>query len=112
MTFELIDTNWGRADFSSASGANWTSNYNDDRVYSVSGVSGNVTIVNGMGREDLWTFVGTADYVAPAGVYETLHRNADNTWVRRNDSGIRFDYDANGRLTAITDRGLTDPLIF
>ena len=51
----------------------------------------------------LYTFSGGV-YVSPQGDYSTLVKNADGTVVVTEKNGLRYDFDASGKITAISDR--------
>ena len=43
-------------------------------------------------------------YTPPAGVFDTLVKNGDNTWQLTTKEQLRYQFDATGNLTAILDR--------
>jgi RHS repeat-associated protein len=82
-------------------GFGWTSSYeahltvNSDSSVSVTEPDGSsVTAQPGSG----------ANYVVPAFADSTLTHNADGSWSFVRQADLTYTFDANGRLTAITDR--------
>ncbi len=60
-------------------------------------------VVAGDGTETKFTLSGNA-YTAPAGIYDRLVRNADNTWTLTRKGGYQvYRFNASGVLTTITD---------
>jgi YD repeat-containing protein len=47
---------------------------------------------------------GGSQYVGPAGDFSTLVKNADGTYTRTLKDGAKFQFDAQGLQTAVTDR--------
>ncbi|MCL4464729.1 MAG: malectin domain-containing carbohydrate-binding protein [Chloroflexi bacterium] len=102
-------------------GYGWTHDY-DTRLTVFAG--GQVIIVDGSGRNDLYTPASGGGYTAPPGRFVTLAHNQDGSWtlternqVRqtfspagnlvsladRNGNTVSLAYDENGRLSSITD---------
>jgi YD repeat-containing protein len=82
-------------------GFNWELSYHR-RILPAGG--GTVSVINGVGREDLYPSMGGNAYTSPAGIYDRLVHNGDGTYAQTDPEGMRFDYDAAGYLMAMTDR--------
>lgn len=65
--------------------------------------NGNAVIVSGNGQKTQYTFDGSV-YVPPAGRFEVLEKNPDNSWTLKLSQGARYQFDNEGKLTAIEDR--------
>jgi RHS repeat-associated protein len=102
--FDFVGTYTSRADFSTPLGHNWLNNYNDRRVYVVPDGSGNVSVINGLGREDVYLSLEGGAFTSPAGIFDKLVRNVNNTYTQVNSAGVTFQYDVDGYLTSIADR--------
>ena len=104
LPFDFVGTYTSRADFVTPLGHNWLNNYNDRRVYLIPSGSGNVSIINGLGREDVYLSQGGGVFTSPAGVFDKLVRNGNSTYTQVNSAGVAFQYDVDGFLTSIADR--------
>lgn len=67
-------------------------------------IDGVVQIFNADGTGSLFQPNGDGTYQPPKGDFRTLKKNADGTYMLKEKSGARYDFDAIGRLTRITDR--------
>jgi RHS repeat-associated protein len=65
--------------------------------------NGNVVIVTGDGRKNTYTFSG-GNYIPPEGRFETLVKNPDDSWTLTLAQGEQYQFDVDGKLTAIEDR--------
>ncbi|MBI5149745.1 MAG: hypothetical protein HZA28_03125, partial [Candidatus Omnitrophica bacterium] len=100
LDVSLAHTYYSGMSFNGPFGYGWILNYYM-RLHKVQG--GDVVIVSGDGRKTQYTFDGTA-YVPPAGRFETLIKNPDDTWMLTQAQGERYQFDADGKLVAINDR--------
>lgn len=82
-------------------GFGWTHLY-DTRLKSYSG--GQVLIVDGSGRSDLYKPAGGGAYTPPPGHFGTLVQNGDGTWTLTERNQIKRTFSSAGKLTAIADR--------
>ena len=101
--FDFTCTYLSRATYYSALGYNWMCSYNDRRAYLIPDGSGNVSVVDGMGREDVYLSQGGGAFTSPAGIYDTLVRNGNGTYTQVNAAGDTFQYNLTGTLISITD---------
>ena len=85
--------------FNGQFGYGWTLNYYM-RLYTLT--SGDVMIVSGESK-DQYTLSGS-NYTPPAGKFVRLIKNADNTWTLTQAHGEKYQFDTDGKLTAIQDR--------
>jgi RHS repeat-associated core domain len=102
--FDFIGTYTSRATTNAPLGANWLNNYNDRRVYVIPDGSGNVSVIDGLGREDTYLSQGGGNFTSPAGIFDKLVRNGNSTYTQVNSAGITFQYDVDGFLTSLFDR--------
>lgn len=80
-------------------GFGWTFNYNERLV----NTGTNVLVIQGDGST--WTFYPTnSGYVGEPGIFNSLGKNPDNTWVLTNKSQTVTLFDTNGYLLSITDK--------
>ncbi len=86
--------------YSGPLGNNWTHTYN---VILTGTSDGTVNIRWGDGHGETFTPSGTA-YVNQPGVFGTLVRNPDSTFVLNQKDQTKYNFSATGRLTAIRDR--------
>ncbi|MFC1572701.1 RHS repeat-associated core domain-containing protein [Candidatus Eisenbacteria bacterium] len=86
--------------FNGPFGFGWTfSYYSRLRVQE----DGDVMIIDGDGGRNEYTLADSV-YVAEPGVFETLEREPDGSWVRTEAHGTKKLYGVNGCLTALEDR--------
>ena len=100
LSFRWERTYSSRSNFDRAHGRNWTNRY--DRRVVIDG-SGNASVVDGLGREDLFQNAGGGNFTSPRTIYSTLVRNGDNTYTQREPDGRRYEYDTAGYLARIED---------
>ncbi|TMC47108.1 MAG: RHS repeat protein, partial [Chloroflexi bacterium] len=87
-------------------GANWQHNY--DQFLVPTGT--NLLVVDGYARADLYTSTNGITFTSPAGFYDRLLKNGDNSYTLRNPHGALATFGAldgapaQGRLTRIADR--------
>ena len=95
--------NGDRRSVSSPFGKGWSFSYH---LRYVSDASGNVRVVWGDGRVDLFLAAGGGAYTAPAGVFATLSTPGAGQLLLRTSHGLEYRFlDASHRkLTAIADR--------
>lgn len=82
-------------------GFGWTHSY-DTRL--VAHPTGEVVIVDGSGRYDLYLPKVGGGYTAPPGRFTTLVHEADGTWTLAEQNQARRSYSAEGKLASIADR--------
>ncbi len=81
-------------------GYGWTMSY----YYRVRPMSnGNAIVISENGRQDEFTY-NAGVYEAPAGVFRTLVQNVDGSWSMTRPNGTKYEFDIDGKLTAIVDR--------
>ncbi len=90
-----------RRAYNGAFGYGWDMSYNR-RVRKLS--NNYAVVLRGNNRRDEFKYNGTATYVAPPGVYDTLVMNADGSHTLTSKHGIKEFYDVNGKLNKIQDR--------
>ena len=56
------------------------------------------------GRRDRYADAGSGYYDAPAGVYDSLFRESDQTYTMTTPDQLNYRFDTTGRLTSIDDR--------
>jgi len=81
-------------------GRGWTFSYG---VHLIEETSGDVVVVRGTGAEDRFVLQTDGTYIPPQGIYDTLTKNADDTfalWVK--DEKMTYAFTANGLLASIT----------
>ncbi|MDA2921746.1 DUF2341 domain-containing protein [Patescibacteria group bacterium AH-259-L07] len=81
-------------------GAKWTHTYNIHlKIFSTA-----VILVDADGREDLFTLELDGTYTPQKSVFDQLVKNQDDTFTLTKKNQIRFQFDSNGKLTALVDR--------
>lgn len=99
-----------RAATDSPFGFGWSSAYT--MSLAVDSASGAVQVTQENGATTVFSPSG-GGYAAPPRVYATLQKNADGTWTFIRHQRQRFAFDANGRLTGISDlNGYTTALSY
>jgi RHS repeat-associated protein len=99
-----------RASTDSPFGSGWSSAYT--MSLAVDSASGAVQVTQENGSTTVFSPSG-GGYAAPPRVYATLTKNADGTWTYIRHQRQRFTFDANGRLSAISDlNGYTTTLSY
>jgi RHS repeat-associated protein len=83
-------------------GPGWTHSY-AIRLNDPDDATGDVVLTTPRGRADRYTASG-GTYIPPAGLDTALVKNGDDTWTATHASQSRWEFDAYGRLTAISDR--------
>jgi len=81
-------------------GASWTHSYN---VFLTQDATGNATITWGDGRSEQFTAIAGAFSPQP-GVFSTLLKNADDSFLLTTKDQRRYLFSASGQLTSIQDR--------
>ena len=99
--FVWARTYTSRSRFDHGLGHNWDFAYNR-RVCLLP--SGNVTVVDGWGREDPYVDLGGGSYRSPRGVFDTLVRNGNGTFTQTHADGMQFHFDPDGYLASMVDR--------
>ncbi len=86
-------------------GQGWTHNYAAHLARPPDGTQ-DVVLVGPHGRSDRYSFTGDPNgvYGLPAGVFTTLQRRADGTYLATAPDQSTLTFDACGRLTALADR--------
>lgn len=95
-----------RRDFNGRWGYGWFINY-DMKIRQLE--NGNLLLIDESGKKNEYTKNGTT-YEPPKGYEDTLVENGDGTYTRTLKNGTRYEFNANGSLVAIRDRndnGLT-----
>lgn len=82
-------------------GYGWTHSY---RVRLVEDAGGIVTLTWGDGRTETYSPDGSGGYTPQYGVFDTLVDNGDGTFTLIKRDRSTHDFDASGRLVAITDK--------
>jgi len=80
-------------------GANWTHSYNvllQDR-------SASVAVKWGDGHGEIFTLSG-GNYIPPAGVFSTLVKNTDGTFVLTQKNQTKYAFSAGGNLVSVQDK--------
>ena len=91
-----------RANFDAGLGYNWDYVYNR-RIKVLS--STKISVANGLGREDTYTWTGNGCYAAPAGIFDFVkYDSATGTWWQIDPGGNRYDFDSSGYLVGMVDR--------
>ncbi|MDO8526089.1 MAG: RHS repeat-associated core domain-containing protein, partial [Deltaproteobacteria bacterium] len=98
--YQFTRTYRSRVDFEGPLGFNWDHNYNK-RLVEMEG--GNIRRFDGDARFDDYKLV-EGKYVAPAGRFDRLIKNADGTYHIRDNHGTVYNYAADGFISAIIDR--------
>lgn len=81
-------------------GANWTDSYN---IFLTQDSAGKVTIKWGDGHNETFTPSGTG-YTDQPGVFSTLTKNADASFLLLQKDRTRYNFSAAGKLASIQDR--------
>ncbi len=84
-----------------AFGSGWDMNY---RQRIVPLMDKNVYWYDGTGKWNLFRYADGVNFTPPAYLYETLKKNADNTWTITHKDKSTLSFDANGCLSLIRDR--------
>lgn len=63
-----------------------------------------VFLTDGDGSEHYFRRNPDNSFTHPPGIYRTLTKNADGTYVVKTKDNTKYNYDANGRLTSIVDK--------
>jgi YD repeat-containing protein len=84
-------------------GIGWTHSY-AARLHLADDGSGAVIVVGAQGRRDRYTPLGGGNFSAPAGVTAILTQLVDTTWTLKSKDQTVLAFNADGRLTSITDR--------
>jgi RHS repeat-associated protein len=97
---------WGRtyssrASFDGPIGQSWDLTYHRRLVVLV---GGDVSLVTGLAREDVYVSVGGGGFISPPGFFDQLVKNGDGTYTQTTPHGIVYRYDTSGFLVSIADR--------
>ena len=82
-------------------GRGWSMAYNE-RIFLLA--DGNLLLRYGNSRRDEFTNNEDDTFSPPAGMFDTIHLNADGSYTRRSKHGTVREYDSNGCLTVVRDR--------
>lgn len=82
-------------------GYGWTHSFRANLV--ADPTTGDVTITEGDGRRHTFTKNPDQSYSRPAGIFETLVKNGDGSFTLTRKDQIKWNFDANGKLTSIVD---------
>jgi YD repeat-containing protein len=66
--------------------------------------TGEVLVIDGHGRSDLYTPGAGSSFNPPNGSFATLVHNGDGTWSLTETSQVKRTFSSAGKLTAIADR--------
>lgn len=100
MPLGFVRTYNSQSEEDGALGAKWTHNYNIYlKVY-----DDGVVVVNGDGRWDVFMKNTEGSYVPQAGVFDTLTKEADNSFILAKKDQTRYRFTDAGRLVIITDK--------
>jgi RHS repeat-associated protein len=80
-------------------GLGWTHSYDSYLTFSGS----DVTVFYPQGHAVKFTFSGGV-YTPRAGIYDSLVKNGDNTYTLTNVGAVKFNFSPTGQLTSIVDR--------
>ena len=80
-------------------GPGWTHNYNTRLIFNE---DDSVNVSYADGHEYTFSFDG-ANYLRPAGCFETLASGPDNTYVLTFKNQTKYTYNSNGRLISLSD---------
>jgi len=80
-------------------GNGWTHTYS----LSITDNGATAILKEGDGRQRTYTASGGGHYTAPPGIYDTLVKNADNTFTLTRKSGVQFRFNTSNRLASIVD---------
>lgn len=86
--------------YSGPLGANWTHSYN---ISLFQDISGNITVKWGDGHGETFTLSGSI-YIPQPGVFNTLAKNSDGTFVLTRKDQTQFAFSTVGKLTSIQDK--------
>jgi YD repeat-containing protein len=81
--------------------AGWTHSYNV--TLSVDAMTGDVTVREGTGRRHTFWRNADGSYTHPPGDFETLVKNADNTYTLTRHSQVKLHFDSQNRLSTLVD---------
>lgn len=101
IDFEFTRTYRSRLNFDGPLGFGWDHNYNK-RLVTMDG--GNVRRFDGNARYDDYKRDANGVYISPAGKFDRLRRNSDETFTIRDRFGLVNDYRKDGFIHSITDR--------
>ena len=99
--FKRFYNSKGRIDANGPLGPRWTHSY---QLHIVAGTDGKVQISRGDGNTEAYALKADGSYQPEPGVHNRLVRNGDGTFSLLSKEQVRHDFDAQGRLAAITDR--------
>ncbi|MCQ1537039.1 hypothetical protein FTO70_15445 [Methanosarcina sp. KYL-1] len=88
-------------DYNGPLGHGWTFNYNMNLIVSA---TGDVTVMRESGRRDRYTLNTDGTYSAPLGVFDTLTKNPDGTYILTGKDRTRYNFGPDGKLTSIIDK--------
>jgi RHS repeat-associated protein len=100
LDLELNHTYFSGLVFNGPFGYGWMINYYM-RLHTLR--DGGAVIVSGDGRKVRYTY-SAGSYVPPAGRFDTLVKNGDNTYTLTLAHGEKYQFATDGKLTAIQDR--------
>ncbi len=89
-----------RSDYHGVLGYFWTHSYN----MRLDEAEDDMGFTDEWDAYHLFTKNAAGDYDPPPGKHSELIKNPDDTWTLIRKHGKRYDFDSDGRLTAVTDR--------
>ncbi len=87
--------------YSGPFGRGWHSTLTSMAIHVTDGADQYIIIRNGEGRRHRYKLNADGSFQNPSGVYERLTKNPDGTYTLRFKGGLRHEYNAAGRLTAM-----------
>jgi len=80
-------------------GIGWTHSYN---IFATQTTASTVVVQREDGRKDVYTDAGSGNYLAPSGVYDSLHWITDHFVLIRKDQAT-YTFNPDGTLTSLSD---------
>ncbi|WP_214659220.1 RHS repeat-associated core domain-containing protein [Candidatus Formimonas warabiya] len=100
VPLEFVRSYNSRSDYYGSLGKGWTYNYNS---YLIDNQDNSVTVYYGDGHSAVFPWQNGV-YTHPAGCFEKLQKNADNTYTLTFKDQLKHLFDSNGRLIQIIDK--------
>ncbi|MBU2221401.1 MAG: hypothetical protein KJ722_02160 [Candidatus Omnitrophica bacterium] len=109
LALELTRTYKSQSVFNGRFGFGWEINYNK-RIEVLP--QGDIYYFDGEGRRFRFTYVDGKSYLSEPDVFDKLARQQDKTYTLTTKQGIKYNFDANGALTAVIDRNQNKTSLF
>jgi RHS repeat-associated protein len=98
----ILSTTYNSQDnYAGPFGYGWHGTFEHELLH---GPDGDVLVVDGDGVVTIFDLQADGSYTSSAGKYSSLKKNADASYALMSKHGTQYDYNAAGKLTAITDR--------